>query len=80
MDAAVKERMPNMGQLNFAQARAIQPVGLPTSKFASSGGSKELNDNRTVHMDIHNNTDIDNVKRQIARALNNANMGRAGEI
>jgi hypothetical protein len=31
-------------------------------------------------MDIHNNVDIENVKRQVGRSLEQVNMGSAEEI
>lgn len=65
--------------LNVAAAVA-QPVGgIPAGGFVPAPRVGELNDNRRVDMVVNNNVDMDEVKRQIGRALGDA-MQRPGEI
>lgn len=79
MNAAVGANMPHMGKLSMMNAAPVQPIGMSTGGFSGGTQAKEFNDNRTVKMDITNNVDIDNFKRQVARSLVQANM-RSGEL
>jgi hypothetical protein len=81
MGQTLQAGMPNLGQLNMSQAFASQPAGFsPAGMMGGQVRAKEFNDNRRVQMDIHNNVDIDNVKRQVGRSLEQVNMGSAEEI
>ena len=70
----------NSPPMDLSSASASQPSGMATGGFAGGSQAKEFNDNRRVHMDIHNNVDMDNVQRQIGLTLSEVNMGSGDEI
>jgi TP901 family phage tail tape measure protein len=75
MTQSLQQNMPNLGQLNMSQAMALQPKGMSVSGFGGDRAvTREFTDNRRVQMDIHNNVDIDNVKRQIGLSLSQVDM------
>ena len=79
--AALRQGMPNVGQLNMSQAAGVQPKGIvPRSTGVGTMRTREFVDNRRVQMEIHNNVDMDDVKRQIGLSLQQVNMGAAEEV
>ena len=81
LQKAIEFNRPNLTSLKAVQAITAYQRGVT----GSAGGfqrpvAREFNDNRKVTMDIHSNVDIENVKRQIGRALVTSKMGKAVEI
>lgn len=80
LNQALQTNNPNMSALKQSQLSAVQQTGIGMGGVGPQPIAKALNDNRKVDMVIHNNVDMDDMKRQVGRALENVNMNTGSEI
>lgn len=74
MKTTISKSAPNLSELNFGQSLARQGTPISAGAFGGGNSPSQVNDNRRVEMVVNNNVDVDNVKRQIGKAIGRAGM------